>query len=543
MGVLLSKKVRKEPLCIIATALSLILQPLLNVAIVAALSPGLISVDPSENPSHRSKGGTLNYDATLAAFLSTSGNLDPNYNFPTNTLNEYKYLYVRDLQQGVNKLVSIGTDGQPYNHGVTREGVRLSRDGSKLFFRSRSTNIVTAQLPQGYYLYARDLATGQVQLVGEDELGQPLYMRYYAPAADGNIVAYSIGFPTDPIYVKNLVTQQTTRLPINGIVNGMSSDGRYITYQANVDTVIHRYDRQTSQDIVISLAENGEAVSAFGSLFARGMSSDGNRIVFTSQADILSGHPASCQTSQGGTRRLNRVYIRDVNLGQTMIADVASGGQEAAYCNSAGIVEGFYIDDSGNRVAFGGYSALDSRCSGGSQLSVFVHDFSQNTTKNVTCKTLGEGVGYAEFYESDISGDGGTVTLSARTQSTEYQAYVISAEGYIDTVPPIASFSEPDYQFIAYPEGYVVRSQGYTIQGGAYDEFEGIKEVRLAASTTTLTSAPGGGISLACTDTSRHNCSWIVDSSKLPPGVNTYTLTVIDNVGNISTVTKVHTVI
>ena len=88
----------------------------------------------------------------------------------------------------------------------------------------------------------------------------------------------------------------------------------------------------------------------------------------------------------------------------------------------------------------------------------------------------------------------------------------------------------------------VIRLLGRTISGNSSDTTSGVTKVTLTAGATTLSSDPGGGLTLTCNAT-YVSCTWTAIASRLPFGVNTYTLKVTDLAGNEHTVTRQYTVI
>lgn len=101
----------------------------------------------------------------------------------------------------------------------------------------------------------------------------------------------------------------------------------------------------------------------------------------------------------------------------------------------------------------------------------------------------------------------------------------------LDTTPPTGAFTDLPI---------VVRILGQTITGTASDATSGVALATLTVGATTLTSMPGGGITLTCEGLS---CTWSAQSSLLPVGLNTYTLTATDTAGNSTTTNGQYTVL
>jgi hypothetical protein len=136
----------------------------------------------------------------------------------------------------------------------------------------------------------------------------------------------------------------------------------------------------------------------------------------------------------------------------------------------------------------------------------------------------------------------GTYTMYVRVQDKagNWSAKSNIQVQVIDNTAPSGGFTG---------QSLVIRPRGQTITGTATDVSSGISAVTLSTGSTVLSSNSGDiqftsvYSSNSCPPYAFLVCTWTVDSSKLPRGQNTYTLTITDRSGNSYSVTVTRTVI
>jgi len=124
----------------------------------------LVSVNRTGTNSSRghSWGGTMTPDGRYLAFLSLSRDLLPQ-DLPPIPLPTSDELFLRDMVTGTTTLVTVTCIGTDPFEGET-SGPVFSGDGKRLFFRSRTRDLVPGS-PPGYNVYMRDLVAGITTLV------------------------------------------------------------------------------------------------------------------------------------------------------------------------------------------------------------------------------------------------------------------------------------------------------------------------------------------------------------------------------------------
>jgi len=101
---------------------------------------------------------SVSSDGRWAAFSSRADDLVPG------DTNQALDVFVRDLVNGTNCLVSVGLDGKPALGGNSRNAV-LSADGRYVVFISAATNLVTGPVNTNDNVFRRDLEAGTTALV------------------------------------------------------------------------------------------------------------------------------------------------------------------------------------------------------------------------------------------------------------------------------------------------------------------------------------------------------------------------------------------
>ena len=238
------------------------------------------------------------------------------------------------------KLVSKAGNGDPAANGT--DSTAISGDGSVTAFTSNADN-----LPQGdgttVQVYARDADAAKTLLVSRSSKGDVGDDGSQSPwfSSSGRYVAfesYASNLPdgdgsTRRMYVHDLETR-TTRLvsknsdgePADASVNsaGLSGDGRRAAFSSQAENLpgaasiaygLYVHDRTTDKTSLASRASDGTPVeSGEGQI-----SSGGGHVVFSSQSSDL----------PGGDGSTDRVYVRDLDAGTTKLASKNTQGEAA----------------------------------------------------------------------------------------------------------------------------------------------------------------------------------------------------------------------
>jgi Tol biopolymer transport system component len=201
-------------------------------------------------------------------------------------------VYVRDMQAGMTKRVSVATDGTESDGFSTAPS--LSVDGRFVAFDSDATNLVGGDTNARRDVFVHEISTGITERVsiGRDTSGQVVEgdANSSSPSisADGRYVAFTSGatnlvagdavlFPSrDDVFVHDRQTGVTQR--VSAALDGgdaddrsqfpvMSGDGRYVAFlsratdlvagdmNGRADTFVH--DRTTGVTVRVSVASDG----------------------------------------------------------------------------------------------------------------------------------------------------------------------------------------------------------------------------------------------------------------------------------------------
>ena len=317
------------------------------------------------------------------------------------------------------------------------------------------------------------IATGGTQAIGGES-------KHSALSSNGRYLVFSSGATNlvandtngvDDVFVHDRTLNTTTRVSVgtsgteaNGASTNptISSNGRYIAFLSSATNLvagdsngyadIFVYDLTLSTTTIVSIAAGGTQATG-NSSGTPSISDDGNKVVFTTQADnldatpismtnrihlylrnisadtttCLSVNPAITQKADGDsahphiTRDGNYVvfsntgsnlvaaptiygqfdiYFRDINTNTTTL--LTSGANNHSYCPA--------ISNNGRYISFHSYASNlitgDTNAAG----DVFVHDRTANTTERVSLSSSGiEGDGSSNA--SSISGDGRYVSF------------------------------------------------------------------------------------------------------------------------------------
>ena len=387
----------------------------------AALAPGdllLISTSdagvkgdgPSENPAIPS-------DASRVAFRSEATNLDP---LDPDAISDE---YVKDVLTGDLTLVSTNDSGVKAN-GYSANPV-FSADGTTLAFRSGASNLVPEDPDTTFDIYVKDLGTGEIALASTSDEGVKGDNASYNPylSRDGTKVAFRSGATNlDPldrdrkqdVYVKDMATGDLVLASTtsgndtkgNGASGNpaLSADGTRIAFYSESTNLVPE-DTEPGPDIfvkdlatgaIVLASTSATGVNGNGKSILPHLSSDGTKVAFVSSATNL--HPDDRDS-------VSDVYVKDLVTGEISLASTTEGGRKG---NSHS--ESPYLSADGARVAFrSGSTNLDPGDTDDLR-DLYVKDLS--TGDLVLVSTSSSGVkGNAVSENPALSADGSSVSF------------------------------------------------------------------------------------------------------------------------------------
>ena len=223
-------------------------------------------------------------------------------NLVAGPINTYGNVFLRDLQAGTTVLVSVGTDGvSPGNNDAS--DLVMSPDGRYVAFLSRASNLAVG-LTSGVNTYWRDVSLGQtVGLKGANYSA-------FGPSLGGygRYVAYAYG------------VSSTTRLQIRDTQLGKDiyTNAGAVTSVAIDPTgtkILYRIANTLYADNIATRTNLFSIPSTAMIRNAAGWSDDGRWLTFVSTTNLGSG--------DDGT---NKVYLRDFQTGTLSLVGLAGPG-------------------------------------------------------------------------------------------------------------------------------------------------------------------------------------------------------------------------
>jgi hypothetical protein len=305
-------------------------------------------------------------------------------------------VFVRDMQLGITKLVSVGAKGtnwtiSPYfNWGRAQESdsAVITPDGRYVCFMSTATNLVPGLTNFGE-IYVRDLLSNSTvcvssnafqytprnpvcfdneisddgqfvtyQVITNNTVGHSLVLRHHMQTGTDDLVASNCGWPGNYVNATQLHSTPDGRfVAFVGITN--SGDGIFV------------WDAQSGSTVLASVALDGTAPTNANCDFPL-LSSDGRFVAFVCDATNLTG------TTVGVGYH---VYRRDLQAGTTELMDVGTNGYAPGRKLAVGDCA---MSADGGLVAFDSSDAdLTPNDSNGAS-DVFVRDLAAGSTELVS---------------------------------------------------------------------------------------------------------------------------------------------------------------
>lgn len=323
---------------------------------------------------------SLSADGRWAAFSSAADDLMPN------DVNRAQDVFVRDLVNGTNLLVSVAFDGSAALGGKSGNAL-ISTNGRYVVFISSASNLVSGVITANANVFRRDLQTGTTVLVsvstngvdaGDNDCSDVMMTpdgRYVAflSRADNLAPGMTAGMNT---YWRDVNLGQTIgfkNLSASVMVTpSLSSNGRYVAYYGyGVGSVLRIWDTQLSTDIYTnSGAVTSAAIDPTGTkilyrignvIYANDIATGTNIFAMSTPASICN---AACWSDDGrwvtfiSTTNLGgvddgigKVYLGDLQTAGFTLVGLAGPGTNGAVIPAAAS-DGPTISGDGRFVAY-----------------------------------------------------------------------------------------------------------------------------------------------------------------------------------------------
>lgn len=339
--------------------------------------------------------GSFSPDGTKIAFRSSASNL------VAGDTNGNEDVFIKDLTTGVVILAGTNSFGAQGNGGTV--DIKFSPDGSKIIFRSNSSNLVAGDSNGWDDYFLKDLTTGTVTLVSTSSSGiqgnhgvdhgefSPDGTKIMFSSLASSLVAEDTNGVTD-VFIKDLATGTLSRIStdsVNGQINGgsggakFSPDGTKIVFGSNAtnlvadDTngIIDLFVKDLNTGIVTRVSTDNAGAQANGESALVGFSPDGTKIIFSSTASNLVA---------GDTNGTWDVFIKDLTTGFVTRISTDSTGAEGN-----GESDNGEFSPDGTKVAFRSYASnLVSGDTNGVR-DVFIKDLVTGETVRISVNELG----------------------------------------------------------------------------------------------------------------------------------------------------------
>lgn len=284
-----------------------------------------------EQANNNPKDGTLadiSDDGRFVVFESPATNLVKNdtnnfcEDWDTHEIISCPDVFVKDRLTNETRLVSVSSAGEQANFGAILPSI--SADGQYVTFTSNAVNLVEHDTNKHTDIFLHDLQTGETRLVSEASDGSLADGGSFLSSISGdgrfvsfesqanNLTADNIDVDSD-IFVRDLQNDETTLISgasaviqnnhQAGLISFISGNGRYVAFSlVNCGEFIcstenmYRYDRQTAETSIISLAFNGTAGnkrSMFGNI-----SNDGSAAFVSEATNLVEAENLPCEYCQ-----------------------------------------------------------------------------------------------------------------------------------------------------------------------------------------------------------------------------------------------------
>ncbi len=257
----------------------------------------LVSAGTDGNPARGgfSTNPAISGNGRFVAFISTATNLVGNV--PTNYFNN---LFVRDLQAGTNRLVTISTNGLIPGDGDTSDAV-ISSDGRYVAFLSKARNLAAGLTGTGPNTFWCDLNSGVIVSPAGTSISD------FAPtmSANGRYLAYFR--TTAQLCVWN--SQAKTNIYTNTSIVAsavLSPTGTQLVYQVSKKIFVYDFASRTNVFSILSAPLINSSSQ---------WSTNGRYLAFTTATNA----------AVGDTNGVNDIYLCDLSTGTLTLVSLNSG--------------------------------------------------------------------------------------------------------------------------------------------------------------------------------------------------------------------------
>lgn len=319
------------------------------------------AADPTAGGDSNSYTPVISADGSTVAFYSYASNLSGN---DTSSLPD---VFARRLSESFVRLVSLSTSGQSGNN--SSRNPTISDDGNTIAFQSDATDLVANDTNNQPDIFVHSLDQNSVSLVSSLQSGEQGNNRSYVPiiSADGSTVVFrsdANNFASNDngrtkIFAKDLVSGnlQLVNVSLNGEPSSenayqpsLSANGKRISFHSYANDLVSG-DNNSSLDVFVRdineqtttlVSQKTDGSAGRSDSRASSISGDGRLITFLS-------HSPSASLEEYSPNR--NVFLHDTSTGLTSLVSNALNGSINNYTDRA------TISANGNVVAFSSYAS------------------------------------------------------------------------------------------------------------------------------------------------------------------------------------------
>lgn len=326
----------------------------------------LISVREAGLPSLSANGPSqlstrcASADGRYIVFASEADNLVPD------DANEFRDIFVRDLVEATNILVSVGTNGLGAD-GLSY-GPAISGNGRYIAFTSHADNLVAGDNNLASDVFVRDLQTGTTALASVNRFGtEPGNKESYWPEISsdgryvlfqsraGNLAAASFTGITN-LFVRDLQAGTNYALTTNGLSCAtMTPDGRFVVFADIVGPIANKlyvwastsarrvYTNSTTGITNVAISPDGNRIAYLvdsipRQLFVANRAAGTNGLVSTNSPLSRLGLRFSADSlflaHTASLNKTNQVYLYDCVGGTNLLISLSHTSGSPAYGHS-----------------------------------------------------------------------------------------------------------------------------------------------------------------------------------------------------------------
>jgi Tol biopolymer transport system component len=333
--------------------------------------------------SNGSEGNGFSYSGQISAnghvvvFDSDASNLVPG------DTNGHTDVFLRNLLLGTTVRVSVNANGGQGDGGSG--GPSVSADGRFVAFESDAGNLAEGDSNGFVHIFVKDMQTGIVKKVSVDSNGAQAndHSSYPSISGDGRYVVFASEannlVPNDTngavdIFIHDLQTGLTSGVSTTGNLGSsdasISLDGRFVVFASGANnlvagdtngrTDVFVYAVQTGQITRASINSNGEQADKGAN--EPSISGDGRYVTFSSESENLMSTP---------TEGFTYVYVRDQVTGEVSVVSFKDGYPMYGTADSS------VISANGRYIVF----SYDDRGDGMPDRWLYIHDRVAKTTQ------------------------------------------------------------------------------------------------------------------------------------------------------------------